>query len=245
VSRPPDRPVSRATSFTSGGHRIDAAVLEPADVRGAAVVAHPHPAHGGHMDHPVVVAVAERAAAAGLLTLRFDFRGVRRSEGHARDVEGHSEDVRRALTEVRTLAPAGPLLGAGFSYGARLMARMAGPDARDRPALSGLLLLAPAVKVPRTARDFGHLLLGRPLSSAARDAPAVEALGRIAVRTRVLVGDRDVVAPVDDLAEALAAPAALEVLEGLNHFFSRGVGASETDMDTLEPAIDKALAALL
>jgi len=196
------------------------------------------------MDHPVVVAVAERAVHAGLTALRFDFRGVRRSEGNVRDGDGHLEDVRRASAEARVLIAEGPLLGAGFSYGARTLARAVAPETEDRPPLGGLLLLAPAVKVPRTARDFGNLLLGRPLDEAAWDAPAVEALGRIPVRTRVLVGDRDVVAPVEDLADALSPSAALTVLEGLNHFFSRGVGASATALDELEPAIDRALAAL-
>ncbi len=241
--------VVNAHSFASGSSastraRIDAFVHEATDPRGAIVVAHPHPAHGGHMDHPVVLAVAERAVHAGLTALRFDFRGVRRSQGDVQDAEGHLADLRQACAETRRLVPEGTLLGAGFSYGARTFAQAVAPEADDRPPVLGLLLLAPAIRVPRTARDFGNLLLGRPLDEAARDAPAVEALGRIPVRTRVLVGDRDVVAPVDDLAEALSPAAALTVLAGLNHFFSRGTGASATALDVLEPAIDRALAAL-
>jgi alpha/beta superfamily hydrolase len=197
------------------------------------------------MDHPVVVLLAERAALAGLLALRFDFRGVRRSQGDVRDAEGHLEDVRRAAAQVRERAPAGTLLGGGFSYGARLLARAVDPATPDRPAFAGLLLLAPATKVPRTGRDFGNLLLGRPLEDSARDAPAVEALARIPVRTRVLVGERDVVAPHADLEAALTPAAALEVLPGLNHFFSRSPGAGRTATDALLPALDRALRALV
>ena len=233
------------SAFDSGGHTLDAFVHVPeGEVRGQIVVAHPHPGHGGNMDHPVVVAVAERAAHAGLRALRFDFRGVRRSEGDVHDHDGHLEDVYSAWAVLRDAMPEGPLLGAGFSYGARQLARAVAPERAERPPVSGLLLLAPATKVPRTARDFGNLLLGRPLDEAARDAPAVAALERIPVRTRVLVGDRDVVAPVDDLSEALAPAAALTVLAGLNHFFSRGRGAGPTAYDVLEPAIDCALQAL-
>ena len=209
------------------------------------VVAHPHPGHGGHMDHPVVLAAAERAAHAGLVALRFDFRGVRRSEGDVDDFDGHLDDVCAACALLLEMWPDLPLLGTGFSSGARQLARAVEPDSDERAPLSGLLLLAPATKVARTPRDFGNLLLGRPLDEGARDAPAVAALGRIPVRTRVLVGSRDVVAPVDELAEALSPTAALTVLEGLNHFFSRGVGASETALDVLEPAIDQALEALI
>ena len=236
---------AQPTSIESGGYALDGFVHEPdGEVRGAICVAHPHPGHGGHMDHPVVVAVAERAALAGLRALRFDFRGVRRSEGDVHDLDGHLVDVCRACALLREAVPSGPLLGAGFSYGARQLARAVSPEAEERAPLTGLLLLAPATKVPRTARDFGNLLLGRPLDEAAHDAPAVAALGRIPVRTRVLVGDRDVVAPVDELSDALPPTAALTVLEGLNHFFSRERGAGPTAYDVLVPAIDRSLAAL-
>ena len=55
----------------------------------------------------------------------------------------------------------------------------------------------------------------------------------------------DVVAPPDELREVLAPTAHLEVLPGVNHFFSRSPGAGTTAYDLLEPALDRALAALL
>lgn len=197
------------------------------------------------MDHPVVVLAAQRAAAAGLLAIRFDFRGVGRSEGDVEDAAGHLEDVRRVAQVVREAAPQGPLLGAGFSYGARKLTRLIDPSSEDRPPIEGLLLLAPATRVPKTPRDFGNLLLGRPLDEAARDADAFRALARLPVPVELLVGDRDVVAPVPELRAVLPLHAHLVVLGGLNHFFSRGRGASETDEATLIPALDRAWRALL
>ncbi|MGZ3405418.1 MAG: hypothetical protein ACXVAN_03175, partial [Polyangia bacterium] len=47
----------------------------------AAVVCHPHPAFGGRMDNPLVVALADACAAAGFSTVRFNFRGLDGSEG--------------------------------------------------------------------------------------------------------------------------------------------------------------------
>ena len=70
-------------------------------------------------------------------------------------------------------------------------------------------------------------------------------LGRIPVRTRVLVGERDVVAPAEELGAALSPAAALEVLPGLNHFFSRAAGAGRAAADLLVPALDRAIRALL
>jgi pimeloyl-ACP methyl ester carboxylesterase len=161
------------------------------------------------------------------------------------DLEGHLEDVRQAARAVRRHAPAGRLLGGGFSYGARMLARAVREDTPRRPPLEGLLLLAPAVRVPGSARDFGNLLMGRALVDAARDPRAAETLGMLPVPVRVLVGERDPVAPPGELRALLPGAAGLEVLPGLNHFFSRAPGAGATARDLLAPALDRALEELL
>ena len=216
----------RSISFTSGMHRISARFHPAAQpARGAAIVAHPHPAHGGNMEHPVVVTTAERAARVGLGALRFDFRGVGHSEGNRRDFEGHLDDWRQAVREVRARIPDGVLIGGGFSYGARQLAWLLHPQRSARPALDGVLLLAPATRVPTTRRDFGNLLLGRPLSEATLDAHVLENLRSLSGPIEVIVGDEDVVAPHAELAENLPAHAHMQVLPGLNHFFHHGTGA--------------------
>ena len=98
--------MSRPAGFESGIYAIDARQHDAEGVvRGAVVVAHPHPLHGGNMDHPVVIAVCERAAALGLTALRFDFRGVRDSEGTTSDFLGHLDDWRRAVEVLRERVP--------------------------------------------------------------------------------------------------------------------------------------------
>jgi alpha/beta superfamily hydrolase len=245
VSASPAPHEARAVSLVSGIHRLDARLHEPAGERvGGLVVAHPHPAHGGDMDHPVVVTTAERAAARGLLALRFDFRGVRRSEGDETDRPGHLDDWRTALKDLRRRVPAGPLLAGGFSYGARALAEVVRTDGPP-PGLAGLLLLAPATRVPQTRRDFGHLLLGRPLNEARVDAEALRNLRGLPVPAEVLVGDGDVVAPHEELRANLASAGRLTVLPGLSHFFSRGRGAGRLAEDLFVPALDAALDRLL
>ncbi len=238
--------MSAAAGFESGIYSIDARQHDAQGaVRGALVVAHPHPLHGGHMDHPVVVAACERAAGLGLAALRFDFRGVRASTGSTGDFLGHLDDWRRAVEVLRERVPTGPLLGAGFSYGARSLAALLRPDRSRRPEVAAALLIAPATRVPRSKRDFGNLLLGRPLNEATVDAEALDNLRQIPVPARVLVGSNDVVAPVDELRRHLSASSEMVVLEGLGHFFSRRPGAGPVDYGLLDPALDQVLGDLL
>lgn len=237
---------ARHVSFISGTHRIDAR-FHPAQGarRGAGVVAHPHPAHGGNMGHPVVVATAERMAAHGLDTLRFDFRGVRQSEGRREDSEGHLDDWRMAAQDIRRRSGSPFLLGAGFSYGARKLTRLLQPDAERRPGVDAALLLGPATRVPRSRRDFGNLLLGRPLTDAAIDPDLLERLRALPIPTEVIVGSVDVVAPFEELGTHLPANANFQVLSGLNHFFSRRTGAGPLAFDEFTSAVDVALERLL
>ncbi len=230
--------------FEVAGRRLAGLLTRPlGPPRGSVVVTHPHPGHGGHMDHSVVRTAAERAAAAGLVALRFDVGGVRTSVGDVRDGAAHLRELLAAIEVVDAFAPGLPRYGAGFSYGARLwMEAVLRPDT---PRVAGLLLLAPATRVPKTSRDFGDLLLGRPIRDAALDPRSLERLAAIPVPTRILVGALDNVAPPDELRAHAAATASVVVVAGVNHFFSRAVGAGTTAYDVLVPAIDAAWGELL
>jgi pimeloyl-ACP methyl ester carboxylesterase len=111
--------------------------------------------------------------------------------------------------------------------------------------VSASLLLGPATRVPRTRRDFGNLLLGRPLTDAVIDPVVLGRLRAIPIPTEIIVGSVDVVAPYEELQANLPAGAHLQVLAGLNHFFSRRTGAGPLERDVLVSAVDKALARLL
>ncbi len=197
------------------------------------------------MDHPAVIAAADRAAAHGLLALRFDFGGVRGSEGDVNDFESHLENWRQAISDMDRRTGGLPLWAGGFSYGARSLAWLLSPRVDRRPSPRGILLLAPATRVPRTKRDFGNLLLGRPITDAARDGEVLENLRSLTVPTQVLVGEFDVVAPPDELRDNLPPEAGLAVLPRLNHFFSERRGAGSLAEAVFLPALDEAFTALL
>jgi alpha/beta superfamily hydrolase len=104
----------------ASGGRLEAILKEPrAEARGAAVVCHPHPLGGGTMHNKVVFRVAAGLLDAGMITLRFNFRGVGASTGTYGDVEGGKEDVRDALDFISSSFQGQPVLLAGFSFGSR------------------------------------------------------------------------------------------------------------------------------
>jgi uncharacterized protein len=106
------------TLTTSDGLALSGHTSVPAEPVGALVMCHPHPLYGGDMDNPVVMAVARSAEVAGFATVRFDFRGVRGSEGEHGDGVTEALDVQAALDVAETLRGGGPLVLAGYSFGA-------------------------------------------------------------------------------------------------------------------------------
>ena len=106
--------------------RLEALLEEPeaAPPRLAAVVCHPHPLYGGTMHNKVVYRMARGLRRAGVVALRFNFRGVGLSEGQHAHLTGEIEDARAALAWLRARYPALPFALAGFSFGARAITRL-------------------------------------------------------------------------------------------------------------------------
>ena len=90
------------------------------DSSGFAILSHPHPLHGGTMDNKVVQTMARAFAYAGWTVIRFNFRGVGKSEGEFDNAKGETEDLLNIISE---LAPNGPICLGGFSFGAAVTCR--------------------------------------------------------------------------------------------------------------------------
>ena len=90
----------------------------------AALVCHPHPQHGGTMHNKVVYRMARGLRSTGAVSLRFNYRGVNRSEGSYDEGRGEIEDARAALTYLRARYPDLPYVIAGFSFGSRIAHRL-------------------------------------------------------------------------------------------------------------------------
>ena len=96
----------------------------------AAVVCHPHPLFGGSMHNKVVYQTAKTIHRFGLPVLRFNFRGVGRSEGTHDKGDGEKDDVLAVLDFLATEYPGAPLLVAGFSFGSWIGLRSGCGDPR-------------------------------------------------------------------------------------------------------------------
>jgi alpha/beta superfamily hydrolase len=138
--------------------------------RGVAVLAHPHPLFGGTMENKVVQTVARGAVLAGYTAVRFNFRGVGGSAGAHDEGRGELDDL---LAVIEAVAPQGPLVLGGFSFGAYV-------------ALQAVLKLWPARDVQRI------VLVGTATSRFA--APALPADAHD--RTLVVHGEVDDTVPL-------------------------------------------------
>ena len=105
---------------------LEALLEEPDDQapRLAAILCHPHPLYGGSMHNKVVYRIARGLRRAGCVVLRFNFRGVGRSEGGHGYMAGEIEDARAALGYLRARYPELPFALAGFSFGSRAIMQL-------------------------------------------------------------------------------------------------------------------------
>ena len=187
--------------------RLEAILKEPraeggAGARGAALVLHPHPLHGGTMHNKVVFRTARALNDVGMVSLRVNFRGVGHSTGvHTGARGGEQEDARVALDYLVEKYPDLPVTLAGFSFGARVGLEVGTYDERVR----WLVGVGTPVSIEERDYDFSFL----------RDCR----------KPLLLVhGERDEFGTVEDL-RALArqvppeARVRVEVIPGAGHFF--------------------------
>lgn len=104
----------------AGHGQLEAILKEPAGPRrGVGLVCHPHPLGGGTMHNKVVFRAAAGLNDAGLIALRFNFRGVGASTGEHGEIEGGVGDVLDALAYLESAYPGEDITLAGFSFGSR------------------------------------------------------------------------------------------------------------------------------
>ena len=166
-----------------------------APVRGVGLVLHPHPLGGGTMHNKVVFRAAAALNEAGLVTLRFNFRGVGQSTGTHDAGSGERDDARAALDYLAENYPGQEITLCGFSFGARVGMEVGLADDRVVKLIS--------IGTPVDKYDFDFL--------AACRKPIL-----------FVQGEHDEYGSVVRLRELTAritAPVKLEIISGAGHFF--------------------------
>lgn len=114
------------------------------------IVLHPHPRQGGTMNNKIVYNTYQAFKKSDFSTLRFNFRGVGRSQGTYDNGIGELTDAAAALDWLQTENPSARTTWiAGFSFGAWLALQLL----MRRPEISGFVAISP----PASLYDFSFL----------------------------------------------------------------------------------------
>ncbi len=143
-----------AIQFYSKGMAVEGVLSLPerrTSDPGIVVTCHPHPVLGGDMDNRVVVEVCRAVDEYGLASLRFNFRGVKGSEGRFSNGPGERDDLVAAVGAMRRWpgVNGGRVAVAGYSFGAGVAIAAIG---RLR-AVRSFAAIAPPVSSVRSLAD--------------------------------------------------------------------------------------------
>jgi alpha/beta superfamily hydrolase len=180
--------------FQSENHCLEGLISKNTEEKGV-VIAHPHPLYGGNMYNPVVEAIARCYQKSGYATLRFNFRGVGKSEGSFDEGIGEQRDVMAAISAFREKGIKQIDL-AGYSFGSYVIAHIGYKTA----SVENMVMVSP----PAAFMDF-------------------RGLGAIPCLRLVVTGARDQIAPAELVKKMLPAwnpDAGFEIIEGADHFYS-------------------------
>ena len=177
-----------------------------------ALILHPHPQHGGTMDNKVAYYLYHAFVHRGFATLRFNFRGVGRSQGEFDSGVGELSDAASALDWLQSMNPnsTGTWI-AGFSFGAWIGMQLL----MRRPEIKGFISVAP----PANLYDFSFL------------APCPSSGLIIQADQDELVTPISIVKLVEKLKTQKAITINHDVIKGANHFFETELNALMTSVN--------------
>lgn len=185
--------------------KLEALLEEPEDgpPREVCLVCHPHPLYGGSMHNKVVYRMARALRRSGAVVLRFNFRGVGRSQGIHDHGVGELDDARLLLEWLRSRYPELPFSTAGFSFGSRIALQLGCSSNDVKRAL--------AVGFPALKGDFEYLRTCR--------------IPKVFVQS---VNDEHGPRPeLEALYASFAEPKHIHWIEGGDHFFRDALDALE------------------
>mgnify|MGYP000657521023 CR=1 FL=1 len=180
-----------------------------------ALILHPHPKAGGTMNNPIAVRLYHIFAKRGFATLRFNFRGVGRSQGEFDGGLGELSDAATALDWLQSFnTNARATWVAGYSFGAWIGMQLL----MRRPEVDGFI----SVALPANVYDFSFLA---PCPSSGQ----------------IIHGGADTVAPCEDVERVVSKlrlqkdiTIDYDIIDSANHFFNN-------EMTELEQVVNRYL----
>ena len=180
-----------------------------------ALFLHPHPQHGGTMNNKVVYTLYQNFVRRGFSCLRFNFRGVGRSQGSFARGEGELSDAATALDWMQAFNEnAGGCWIGGFPFGAWIAMQLL----MRRPEIDGFISVAP----PANMYDFSFL------------APCPASGLMVTGSQDEIVPPESVAKLVDKLRQQRGIAIGHAIIDGANHFFAN-------ELDELNAIVDKYL----
>jgi alpha/beta superfamily hydrolase len=165
-----------------------------------ALILHPHPQFGGTMNNQVAYQMYYMFAERGFAVLRFNFRGVGRSQGAFDHGLGELSDAAAALDWVQSFNPdARACWIAGFSFGAWIGMQLL----MRRPEVEGFISVAPQPNL----YDFSFL------------APCPSSGLIVHGSADRVVTPNDMQSLIDKLKTQKGITIDQQIIEGANHFF--------------------------
>ena len=203
-------PQNESFDIAGPAGRLEALLMNPdGPPVAAAVLCHAHPLQGGIMHFKVLFRAAKALQSHGAAVLRFNFRGVGRSEGVHDEGRGEQRDAAAAVDEMARRFPGLPIVLGGFSFGSAMAVRAGCGDARVRALI---VLGFPATMMKDTA-FLAACTQPRLFVQGALDVFADEP------RIRALI------APLPE-------PKALVVIPGSDHFFAGHLDALQAAVES-------------
>lgn len=204
VFRPPS---PQRLMITGPAGELEAIIEDPGvrPVRRCGVVCHPHPQFGGTMDNKVTHTLARVLQELGLVTVRFNFRGVGESKGDFAEGVGETEDAIAVIDWSLARWPGAALWLAGFSFGASIAVRACAARAAEV-----LITVAPAIQRLETGPTPGP-----------------------ATRWLLIQGDQDELVDHEAViawAKQQPTPPQVAVLPGVTHFFHGNLGELKAEV---------------
>ena len=180
-------------TFLSEEYEIEG-LLNQRDEKKGVVVTHPHSLYGGDMNNLVVESIVHVYHMKGYSTLKFNFRGVGRSQGTHDNGFGEQKDVLSALSFLADMGMDRIDL-AGYSFGAWVNAHALQKDTLTKQ----MIMVSPPVGF----MDFKSIVTMDTLKF-------------------VVTGNRDDIAPADVIEKMISTwnpNARFEVIDGADHFY--------------------------